>query len=175
MVPFPSDHLKPDRLPSHEAQPGIRFCDLGPLPIQARAGNGRSTRQGASLRVNTLIRVVIGILLIAHGLVHLLYSTDDVPEFSPERSWVIPPSVSRPVAMVLMWSTAAAFALLGFAVWGVPGLAGTWPGIAVAASILSLALLAAFWSWSLIFGVIIDVALIAVAVIRPEWTDGIGR
>jgi hypothetical protein len=37
-----------------------------------------------------------------------------------------------------------------------------------------LALLVAFWSWSLIFGVLIDVALIAGAVIRPEWTDRIG-
>lgn len=122
----------------------------------------------------TLLRIVIGVLLIAHGLVHLLYLTDDVPEFSLERSWLVPESARRPVAMVLMWATVATFALLGLAVWSVPGLAGAWPGIAIVASVLSLALLVAFWSWSLIFGVLIDVALIAVAVIRPEWTDRIG-
>jgi hypothetical protein len=122
----------------------------------------------------TLLRIVIGVLLIAHGLVHLLYLTDDVPEFSLERSWLVPESARRLVAMVLMWATVAAFALLGLAVWGVPGLAGAWPGIAIVASVLSLALLVAFWNWSLIFGVLIDVALIAVAVIRPEWTDRIG-
>ena len=38
----------------------------------------------------------------------------------------------------------------------------------------SLALLVAFWSWSLVFGVLIDVALIAVALIRPDWTDRMG-
>lgn len=121
-----------------------------------------------------LLRVVIGVLLIAHGLVHLLYLTDDVPEFSLESSWLIPESAIRPVAMVLMWATVAAFGLLGLAVWGVPGLAGAWPGIAIIASILSLALLAGFWSWSLVFGVLIDVALIAIAVSRPEWTERIG-
>ena len=122
----------------------------------------------------TLLRIVIGVLLIAHGLVHLLYLTDDVPEFSLERSWLVPESARRPVAIVLMWATVGAFALLGLAVWSVPGPAGAWPGIAIVASVLSLALLVAFWSWSLIFGVLIDVALIAVAVIRPEWTDRIG-
>ncbi len=122
----------------------------------------------------TLLRIVVGVLLIAHGLVHLLYLSEDVPEFSLEDSWLVPESASRPVATVLMWATVAAFALLGLAVWGVPGLAGAWSGIAIVGSVLSLALLVAFWSWSLIFGVLIDVALIAVAVIRPEWTDTIG-
>lgn len=86
----------------------------------------------------------------------------------------MPESARRPVAMVLMLSTVAGFALLALAVWDVPGLANAWPGIAVVASVLSLALLASFWSWSLVFGVLIDVALIAIAVIRPEWADRIG-
>jgi len=124
--------------------------------------------------MTTLLRTVIGVLLIAHGLVHLLFLAPDVPEFSLKGSWLVPDTASRSVAMILMWATAAAFALLGLAVFGVPGLAGAWPGIAIVASVLSLALLVAFWSWSLIFGVLIDVALIAVAVVRPEWTDRIG-
>jgi len=124
--------------------------------------------------VSTLLRVVAGILLIAHGLVHLLYLTDDVPEFSLDNSWVLPQSWSRTAAIVLIWSTVVAFALLGLAVWGVPGLVGIWPWIAIVASVLSLTLLVAFWSWSLSFGVIIDLALISVAVLRPDWTDGIG-
>jgi hypothetical protein len=32
--------------------------------------------------MDTFLRIVIGLLLIAHGLVHLLYLTDDVQEFS---------------------------------------------------------------------------------------------
>lgn len=122
----------------------------------------------------TWLRIVVGVLLIAHGLVHLLYLTDDVPEFSIERSRVVPESISRPVAMFLMWATLAGFGLLGLAVWGVPGLAGAWSPIAFTASVLSVALLVAYWNRSLIFGVLIDVALIAIAAARPEWTDGIG-
>lgn len=124
--------------------------------------------------MDTLLRIVIGLLLIAHGLVHLLYLTDDVPEFSLESSWLVPESASRPIALVLVWATIGAFTLLGLAVWGVPGLAGIWPALAIVGSLLSLLLLVAFWSWSLVFGVLIDVALIAIAVIRPEWTDRIG-
>lgn len=125
--------------------------------------------------MTTLLRVVIGVLLIAHGVVHLLYLTDDVPEFSLEKSGLVPDSAIRPVALALMWSTVAAFGALGLAVWGVPGLAGAWVAIAVVASLVSLVLMMTFWSWSLVFGVLIDVAVIAIAVIRPEWTDGIGR
>ena len=124
--------------------------------------------------MDTLLRIVIGLLLIAHGLVHLLYLTEDVPEFSLENSWLVPASASRPIALDLMWATIVGFALLGLAVWGVPGLTSIWPALAIAGSVLSLLLLVAFWSWSLVFGVLIDVALTAIAVIRPEWTERIG-
>jgi hypothetical protein len=122
----------------------------------------------------TLLRIVIGFLLIAHGLVHLLYLADGVQEFSLEDSWLVPKSASRTVALVLMWATIAAFTLLGLAVWGVPGLTSIWPALAITGSVLSLLLLIAFWSRSLVFGVLIDGAIIAITVIRPEWTDGIG-
>jgi hypothetical protein len=112
--------------------------------------------------------------LIAHGLVHLLYLTDDVSEFSLEDSWLVPESASRPVATTLMWATIAAFTLLGLAVWGVPGLSSIWPALAIVGSGLSLLLLVAFWSWSLVFGVLINVAIIAIAVVRPDWADRIG-
>lgn len=124
--------------------------------------------------MDTLLRIVVGFLLIAHGLVHLLYLVDDVQEFSLENSWLFPESASRPVALVLMWSTIAAFTLLGLAVWGVPGLTSIWPALAIIGSALSLLLLVTFWSWSLVFGVLINLAVIAIAVIRPEWTDRLG-
>jgi hypothetical protein len=68
----------------------------------------------------------------------------------------------------------AAFALLALAVWGVPWLAGWWPGITIVASVISLVLLIAFWHRWLFIGVAIDLVLIAIAVIRPDWTDQIG-
>lgn len=119
--------------------------------------------------MDTLIRVIAGVLLLAHGLVHLLYLADDVPEFTLDNSWLVPDSSARPVALALMGATVAAFALLALAVWGVPGLEGAWPALAIAASLISLVLLIAFWSWALVFGVLIDVALITVALIRPDW------
>lgn len=124
--------------------------------------------------MDTLLRIVIGLLLIAHGLVHLLYLADDVPEFSLDNSWLVPEPLTRPAGLVSMWATIVGFALLGLATWGVPGLTSIWPALAIIASGLSLLLLAAFWSWSLVFGVLINLSIIVVALIRPEWADRIG-
>jgi hypothetical protein len=122
----------------------------------------------------TLVRIVAGGSLMAHGLVHLLYLTPDVKEFTLRDSCLVPASASRPVGIALMAATVAAFALLGLAVWGVPWLSGAWPAITIVASVASLTLLSAFWSVRLIFGVILDVALIALVVMRPGWTEQIG-
>ena len=123
--------------------------------------------------MTTLIRVVAGGLLVAHGLVHLLYLVDDVPEFTLDRSWVVPDGVSRPVGLALIAVTIAGYVLVGLAVWGVPVLSGIWPALTILASVVSLVLLVAFWNTRLVFGVAIGIALIAVAVLRPEWTDRI--
>ena len=56
---------------------------------------------------------------------------------------------------------------------GVPGLSGIWPALTIAAASLSLVLLVAFWSSWLILGVAIDIALIAIAAIRPGWVQHI--
>jgi hypothetical protein len=121
----------------------------------------------------TLVRIVAGSLLMAHGLVHLLYLTPDVEQFRLQDSWLVPASAGRPVGIALMAATVAAFALLGLAVWGVPWLSGAWPAIAIVAAVASLTLLGAFWDTQLIFGVILDIALIGLVVIRPGWTEQI--
>lgn len=121
-----------------------------------------------------LIRIVAGALLIAHGLVHLLYLAPDVEEFSVERSWLLPAGIRHAVAAVLMATTVIAFALVGLAVWGVPGLSAVWPTLMIIASALSLGLLVVFWHNRLVFGVAIDLALIAVAVTQPTWMARIG-
>jgi hypothetical protein len=118
-----------------------------------------------------VIRVVVGVLLLAHGLVHLLYLAPDVPEFSIDRSWLLPASARRPVALALMAATVAAFTLAALAVWGVPGLSGIWQALTIGACLLSVALLAAFWDTMLVIGIGIDVALLAIAVTRPAWAD----
>jgi hypothetical protein len=118
-----------------------------------------------------LVRTVVGAFLVAHGLVHLLYLADDVPEFSVDRSWLVPGSARRPLALALVAATVVAFVVLAWVVWGLPGLTAVWPGLVVVAGLLSLVLLILFWNWWLVLGCAIDIGLIAVALIRPEWME----
>jgi hypothetical protein len=122
-------------------------------------------------RVVIAVRVAAGVLLLAHGLVHLLYLAPGVPEFSIEWSWLLAASVRRPVALALMAATVAGFALVALAVWGVPGLSFGWPALTVVACLLSMTLLAAFWDTMVVIGIVIDVALVVIAATRPGWAD----
>ncbi len=117
--------------------------------------------------MQVILRIVVGILLIAHGLVHLLYfvtNPDPNFPFTVATSRFFPEALRRPVAIGLASVTILGFALLGLAIWGTPGLNATWPILAVLAGAASLAMLITFWSRQLIAGIIIDVALIAFAV-----------
>lgn len=118
-----------------------------------------------------VVRVVTGILLLAHGLVHLLYLASDVREFTLERSWLVPETARRPLGIGLIAATVAAFALLALAVWGVPGLTAAWPAVTIVAGLLSALLLILFWNPWLALGLAIDLALLAIAVIRPHWAE----
>jgi hypothetical protein len=127
--------------------------------------------------MTTLVRVIVGILLIAHGMVHLLFivpaAADPGYPFSLDRSWLLPASARRPVAYVLMAAVVLAFTIAALAWWGLPGLAGGWAAIVILASGLSLVLLIAFWDAQLLIGVLIDLLLIGVAIIRPSWLQSI--
>jgi hypothetical protein len=120
-----------------------------------------------------LIRIVAGVLLVAHGLVHLLFIAPDADDpsyaFSLDRSWLLPEPARRPVAHVLMVAVMAAFGVSALAMWGVPGLSGAWPWILIIAGVLSLMLLILFWDKRLFIGVIISLFLIVLAVTRPQW------
>jgi hypothetical protein len=117
------------------------------------------------------VRIVVGVLLLAHGFVHLLYLAPDVKEFSIDRSWLLPDPARRPVAIALMLATVVAFALVALAVWGVPGLADVWPTLIILACLLSVALLVMYWNSALAIGIAIDLALATVAITRPDWAD----
>lgn len=124
--------------------------------------------------MEVLVRIVLGVLLVAHGLVHLLWfapSDDQAWPFRLDRSWLLPEATRKPVAVVLIALTVAGFALLGLAVGGVPGLTSIWPVLAIVAAVASLTALVLFWDRQLIAGVVIDVALIVVALWHPAWTD----
>lgn len=61
------------------------------------------------------VRIVAGVLLLAHGFVHLLYLAPDVKEFSIDRSWLLPDPARRPTAIALMLAAVIAFALVALA------------------------------------------------------------
>jgi hypothetical protein len=121
--------------------------------------------------VAVVVRALVGVLLLAHGLVHLLYLAHDVPEFSLDRSWLVPEGARRAVGAGLVVATIAAFAVLALAVWGVPGLSTAWPAVAAVACLLSVVLLTLFWARQLVFGVAIDLVLLAVAATRPPFLE----
>ena len=76
--------------------------------------------------VEAIFRIVVGILLIAHALVHLLWFAphkDAVWPFRLDRSGLVPEKARRPVGIALIALVVVAFVLLGLAVWGVPRLA----------------------------------------------------
>ena len=54
---------------------------------------------------------------------------------------------------------------------GRAGALSVWPALTIVACLLSMALLAAFWDTVLVIGIGIDVALLVIAVTRPEWAD----
>lgn len=120
--------------------------------------------------METFLRVFAGLLLIAHGLIHLLFLVPDVKEFTLEDSWLVSGSASHPIGNLLMAATVVGFVLLGLAVWGVPVLSDAWPAIAIVASVVSLVLLVMFWDIHLVFGLVLDIALITLALVRPSWT-----
>lgn len=149
---------------------GLRFTnDRGCLPQLTSPGRRRLRGSGGPMMF--VARVVTGILLLAHGLVHLLYLAPDVPEFSLGKSWLVPDTAHRPLGLGLMTATVATFLLLALAVWGVPGLSAVWVAITVVAALLSTVLLVAFWDIHLVFGFALDVAIFAVAAARPYWAE----
>lgn len=127
--------------------------------------------------MDILVQIFLGVLVVAHGLVHLMwFAPNDDPSwpFRLDRTWLMPGATRKPVAIALVALIVAGFALLGLAVWGVPGLAPIWPRLTIGAAVASLTALVLFWARQLLWGVAIDVALIVVALWRPGWTDRLG-
>jgi hypothetical protein len=124
--------------------------------------------------VITAVRLVLGGVLLAHGLVHLLYLAPDVDAFSLESTW-LPEMLRRPVALVLLAATVLSFSLVALATWGVPGLSNAWPVLTVIAAAVSAVLLVVFWDRQLIVGLVIDAALVAAALWQPAWLQHLLR
>jgi hypothetical protein len=92
-----------------------------------------------------------------------------------DQSWLVPETARRQFGLGLMVATVAALALLALAVWGVSALSAAWSALAIVSCLLSAVLLVLFWDIHLVFGLAIDLALLAVAVARPPWAEQVIR
>jgi len=140
--------------------------------VAARRDRGDATPppRTAGALMTTAVRMVVGVVLLAHGLVHLLYLAPDVEAFSI-GSGPLPEQARRPVALALLTATVLASVLVALSVSGVPGLSGVRPFLVVVAAGLSALLLLLFWDRQLVLGLGIDAALVVLALWRPSWVQ----
>lgn len=112
------------------------------------------------------MHVLLGLFLVAHGLIHLSYLTlkPDDPNypFSFNQGWFgqFAGGPANVIGAVLVVTAAVGFVLAGLAVIGVPGLVDYWKIFTVIGAIASLATLLLFWHGWLVLGVGINVVLL---------------
>jgi len=128
-----------------------------------------------------MTRIMIGVFFILHGLVHSGLAAAPIPKDAtsrplsffthPARSWLLrclhfTPGATRAVGLSLVVLTTLGFVLAGMAALGVPPMAGTLALLVVISSALSLILLGVFWHPWLALGVVIDVAILLLWLVR---------
>ena len=122
------------------------------------------------------MRLLLGVFLIAHGLIHASYVSPRPADaatwpFDLTRSWLLGfagAPVLRPLGLLLAAAATAAFVLAGLGVLGVPGLHGLWRSLAVTGAAASLLLLGLYWHPWLGLGVLLSLALL-IAVGALHW------
>jgi len=130
-----------------------------------------------------MLKIGLGIFLIAHGLVHSILAVAPNPgdaDAKPgafftavERSWLLPQlgldaTAIRWIGIILVAAATTGFVLAGLGVLGVPGLSAIWRTAAVVSSCVSLLLLILFWHPWLIIGVLIDIAVL-ITLLWAKW------
>lgn len=112
------------------------------------------------------MKVLLGIFLIAHGLVHLSYlmPKPDDPNYPFDfgRGWFasFAGSLAKPVGMLLVCAVTLAFTLGGLGVLGVSALENLADLFLIGGSVLSLLVLVLYWHKWLVLGIIINIAII---------------
>ena len=130
-----------------------------------------------------MLKIVLGIFLIAHGLVHTILSiapNPADPDAKPgafftasERSWLLHPlglnaTAIQWIGIILVALSTLGFVLAGLGIFGVTGLSAIWRTVAIVSSFVSLLLLILFWHPWLPVGVLIDVAIL-LSIIWAKW------
>ena len=125
-----------------------------------------------------MMKIVIGIIIVLHGLVHFLYMGQSLRYFElqrlmvwPDKSWALSRFLSVETTRLLA-STACALAAIGFVVGGTGLLMGQvwWRSIVISVAVFSTALYILFWDghWRKLdekgaVGILINIALLAAA------------
>ncbi len=128
----------------------------------------------------TFLRILIGLFLIAHGLVHAVLAAVPLPEAGKPRtpffpSWWrtavdsrwpmmrlgVPAETARSNGYAMWVVQLICFVLAGLGLLGVPGLDALWGDFAVFSAIFSLMFLGFYWHPWLIIGVVIDLVILA--------------
>ena len=130
-----------------------------------------------------MLRTLIGIFLIAHGLVHSGLAAAPIPNdpaskpgaffTAAARSWLLTgmrlnASVIRNVGLGLVGLATLSFLLAGLGVLGIPGLHAIWRGLTLLSAGLSLVLLVVFWHPWLLIGVALDLGMLA-SILWAHW------
>jgi hypothetical protein len=112
-------------------------------------------------------RIALGVFLIAHGLIHILWvipaPDDEKWPFSITESTVLvraPESALKAIGWIGVVIATTTFVLAGIGVLGVPGLVATWSLFAVAGALASLLMIGLFWNKSFVVGLAIDVVIL---------------
>ena len=102
-----------------------------------------------------IARVMLGLVLIGHGLIHLGIIPGGMPEPDGRTGWsgaswlldhVLSASVTWAIAVVLVAGTILFFVTGGLGLLGVPFLKWRWKAAAIVACVLSLLLFAVTWT-----------------------------
>ena len=130
-----------------------------------------------------MIRILIGIFLIAHGLVHSGLAAAPIPNDSnskpgafftdPTRSWLLSriglnTSAIRITGIVLVALATLSFITAGLGILGVFGLESIWRAMTVVSAGLSLLLLVVFWHPWLFVGVLLNIGIL-IALLWLHW------
>mgnify|MGYP001821412374 CR=1 FL=1 len=122
-----------------------------------------------------LLRILIGVLLILHGLIHGILAMVPNPNAAKPvaatffSEWATPwlrgalsGRALQTIAIVLAVIAAAGFIAAGLAMFGILLPHDWWRALAIASSVVSLILCALFWNTYLVVGPAVAVGIIAV-------------
>jgi hypothetical protein len=134
-----------------------------------------------------MFRILAGVFLIAHGLVHSGLAAAPIPNepaskpgaffTDATRSWLLSKiglnaSAIRITGIVLVILATLSFLAAGLGVLGVAGFDSVWRGMTILSACLSLLLLGIFWHPWLVAGVLINIGIL-VSLLWANWTSAL--